>query len=128
MEALTTDSDVSVPLVPENANDIDIEALSAWLECFALAKLKRKHASCELMIVDEQLLVRNDTQGRDYWMKQVSTILKKVEVEHIRTISGEELWDNIPEQDADGRGRLQLTSLQKELMVLSFFAKIIWFW
>lgn len=52
-----------------------------------------------------------------YWEKQVSITLKKVTIEDLGNLNALTLWETIPDQDGQGRGRHDLTKMQKDLQV-----------
>ena len=122
---------------------------AAWLETFWLPTQQRKHPNHVLCIDATQCSVRvksssssrcnmeNDDAAEhnkksapvssaedtchEYWDKALQTALKKIRVEDLGDLAAQEVWDAIPVQDKDGRGRQDLDQLQKQLSVKVVF-------
>lgn len=102
-----------------------------WLTTFWLPSQQRKHPGC--LISTDQTTVsvfKREGQGEDNdmhvppttdWSKLLHTALKKIHVEDLGDLAAQELWDNIPEEDSEGRGRKDLEQLEKQLSVKVVF-------
>ena len=102
------------------------EGEAQWLEAFWASK-QRKHG---VALVVERGLVRvqggapGDTGEEEFearWRKEILSTLKKVEVEDLGDMQAASLWESIPLEDSNGRGRQDLAALEKELSVKVVF-------
>eukprot|EP00966_Prymnesium_polylepis_P134429 3106743-Prymnesium_polylepis.1 len=59
----------------------------------------------------------------EHWSKQINAALKKVEVEDLGAMDAARLWEAIPEEDGAGRGRNDLTAIERELSVKVCFCE-----
>lgn len=98
-----------------------------WLQSFWIASAKRKHESAEIQLFlgSESsypiLTIEDCSRDKEYWEKQVTSVLKKVVVEDLGNLQSRELWDTIPVEDPHGRGRTDLQNIEKLLTVKVVF-------
>ena len=58
-----------------------------------------------------------------YWWKQISSAVKKVEVEDLGDMDADALWSSIPVEDSSGRGRQDLATIERDLAVKVVFCE-----
>jgi hypothetical protein len=108
-------------------NPSKINALANWMEDFWLPTQRRKNPSFDMDIIDlEKLRIRSTACApvqRDFWEKQVSNGIKKVDAEDLGFMDAIELLKTIPDSDSEGRGKKDLAQMQKELHVTVHFAQ-----
>ena len=109
------------PPSPQNAR-----CLSAWMNDFWIPTQTRRYPSLSDKFRNEgqtlETMFDGDCGVEEFWRKQVAQALKKIVVEDLGDMNALELWESIPENDSDGRGRLDLTFMQKELSVKVVFS------
>ncbi|CAB9506414.1 expressed unknown protein [Seminavis robusta] len=106
---------------------------AAWLDAFWFPTQQRKHPHYKFQVDDQTTISiavnsaanNNDTSSTSSketdWTKLVQSALKKIIVEDLGDLAAQELWENIPTEDSDGRGRNDLEQLEKQLSVKVVF-------
>ena len=109
---------------------------AAWLEAFWLPTQQRKHPNFVLRIEKTEfsvLVKHNDNQSASHadgtsadttpidWNKLLQSSLKKIQVEDLGELAAQDLFDTIPVEDREGRGRKDLEKLEKQLSVKVVF-------
>jgi len=104
---------------------------AAWLTAFWIPTQQRKHPQSKLEIHGVTFSCTSSKTSHDStpqpdWKKLLLTALKKIEVQDLGNLSASELWNTIPEEDKEGRGRQDLERLEQQLSVkVVFLAKEI---
>jgi len=102
---------------------------AAWLTAFWVPTQQRKHPEFKLEIHGVTFSCTSSKTSHDStpqpdWKKLLLTALKKIEVQDLGNLSASELWNTIPEEDKEGRGRQDLERLEQQLSVkVVFLAK-----
>eukprot|EP00977_Amphora_coffeiformis_P007957 scaffold1793_cov173-Amphora_coffeaeformis.AAC.12 len=110
-----------------------LRALRSWIEVYWLPTQRRKNPLVEWNWTDggDVLQVTSPTTTAsatttsimESIQKQLITAMKKVQIEDLGDMNAMELYETIPLQDAQGRGREDLERMQKESNVHVEFAE-----
>jgi hypothetical protein len=101
------------------------EGHAHWLLAFWAGGQQRKHPGLQVSIescTSLRVEAPDNGSGVEAELRRAAkTALKKVDVEDLGPMDAAQLWDCIPEEDGNGRGRQDLRKVEKELSVKVVF-------